>query len=71
MGRFVKLRTSAGQQIRVALENWGSGLDHAHRRWVMGDDYWQCVDTGETAESSGRRRAAEQLHRLLLSRQRL
>jgi hypothetical protein len=52
MEQTVKLRTSEGVRVRIALENWGSGLDHLRRRWVRADGYWECMDTG-------RRRAQE------------
>lgn len=57
MKRRIKLWTSAGRRLRIVLENWGSGLDSTHRRWTLGDGYWQCMDSGEIAQktrSSGR-----------------
>src|ERR1700682_2069445 len=53
MNRTVKLRTRQGNKVRIVLDNWASGLDHTFRRWTRGDDYWECMDTGELAEESG------------------
>jgi hypothetical protein len=51
----VRLRTNEGNEIRIHLENWGSGLDHTGRRWTLRDGYWQCMDSGEIARESGSR----------------
>jgi|SRR5580658_7493357 Flp pilus assembly pilin Flp len=53
MKRTVRLRTSEGHKLRIALDNWGSGLDHTLRRWTLADGYWECMDTGELAEECG------------------
>ena len=53
MKRTVRLRTSEGLKVCIALEHWGSGLDHTLRRWTLADGYWECMDTGELAEESG------------------
>ncbi len=53
MRRTVRLRTSEGLRVCIALEHWGSGLDDTLRRWTLADGYWECVDTGELAEESG------------------
>ena len=53
MRRSVKLRTSGGSKVRIFLENWGSGIDQTRRRWTLEDGYWQCMDSGETAQESG------------------
>jgi len=53
MKRTVRLRTSEGHKVCIALEHWGSGLDHTLRRWTLADGYWECMDTGELAEESG------------------
>ena len=52
MKRTVKLRTSGGSKVRIFLENWGSGMDQTKRRWTLEDGYWQCMDSGETAQES-------------------
>lgn len=52
MKRRLKLWTSAGRRLRIVLENWSSGLDNTHRRWILGDGYWQCLDTGEVARKT-------------------
>jgi Flp pilus assembly pilin Flp len=52
MRQTVKLRTSEGDPVSIVLENWGSGLDRLMRRWVLVEDYWECVDTGSLAEES-------------------
>ena len=51
----VRLRTSEGGNVRIVLENWGSGLDHTFRRWTLRDGFWQCVDSGEIAQESASR----------------
>jgi Flp pilus assembly pilin Flp len=53
MRQTVKVRTSEGHNLHIALEHWGSGLDHTLRRWILNDGYWECMDTGELAEESG------------------
>jgi hypothetical protein len=53
---MVKLRTSEGNKLRILLENWGSGLDHILRRWILRDGWWQCMDSREIAQESGFRR---------------
>jgi Flp pilus assembly pilin Flp len=50
MKRTVKLRTNEGYDVRIVLENWGSGLDHSKRRWTLQEGLWQCVDSGDLAE---------------------
>jgi len=52
MKRTVKLQTSEGNEVRVVLENWGSGLDRIMRRWTFEDGYWQCMDSREIAQES-------------------
>ena len=53
MRRTIRLRTSEGHKLRIALEHWGSGLDRTLRRWTLADGYWECMDTGELAEEAG------------------
>ena len=53
MKRTLKIRTSKGDEVRIVLENWGSGLDHLLRRWTLGDGCWECTDSGEVAEEFG------------------
>ena len=43
MKRTVRLRTNEGHALRIALEHWGSGLDHTLRRWTLADSYWECM----------------------------
>lgn len=50
--RQVKLLTNDGSTVRIFLEHWGSGLDHILRRWVLGEEYWECVDSREIAQES-------------------
>jgi Flp pilus assembly pilin Flp len=50
MRRSLKLRTDDGYDVRIILENWGSGLDHSMRRWTLQDGLWQCMDSGDFAE---------------------
>src|SRR5260221_8296718 len=45
MRRTAKLRTSEGNKVSIVLENWGSGMDRAMRRWT-------CMDSGEIAQES-------------------
>lgn len=63
MKRTVKLRTIEGKDVRILLENWGSGLDHAMRRWILQEGLWQCMDSGDLAEERvfGLRRPVVQL----------
>jgi len=63
MKRAVKLRTNDGKDVRIILENWGSGLDHGMRRWTLQEGLWECMDSGELAEErvSGFRRPVVQL----------
>jgi len=51
MRQIVELRLKEGT-ISIVLDNWGSGLDYAMRRWVLIDGYWQCTDTGDFAEEA-------------------
>ena len=53
MKQIVRLRTTKGLEILVALDNWGSGLDDLMRRWTAEDGCWHCTDTGELAQESG------------------
>ena len=53
MKQTVRLTTTEGLNLRVVLENWGSGLDDTLRRWTFQDGSWQCADTGELAQTSG------------------
>lgn len=53
MQRTLKLQTDQGDHIRIVLENWGSGLDEARRRWTMEGDFWLCVDSGQLAHQAG------------------
>ena len=50
MKRTLKLRTGGGYDVRIILENWGSGLDRSRRRWILQDSLWQCMDSGDFAE---------------------
>jgi hypothetical protein len=50
MKRTLKLRTDGGYDVRIILENWGSGLDRSRRRWILQDSLWQCMDSGDFAE---------------------
>ena len=50
MRRAVKLLTTEGNLVRILLDNWGSGLDHAMRRWILQEGLWQCMDSGDLAE---------------------
>ncbi len=52
MRQIVELRMNDGSKISIVLENWGSGLDYALRRWVLVDGYWECLDTGDFADES-------------------
>ena len=52
MRQIVELRMKTGGRISIILENWGSGLDDALRRWVLMDGCWKCIDTGDLAEDS-------------------
>ena len=52
MRRTAKLRTSEGNKVSIVLENWGSGMDRAMRRWTWGDGHWRCMDSGEIAQES-------------------
>lgn len=52
MRQIVELRTRGGGKVTILLENWGSGLDDALRRWVMANDGWECTDTGDFAEEA-------------------
>ena len=56
MNKFVRLHTSNGDEVRVALEHWGAGVDQAFRRWVLREDRWHCLETGETAQKARRLR---------------
>ena len=51
MQRTLKLQTEQGDRIRIVLENWGSGLDEARRRWTMEGGSWLCVDSGQLAHT--------------------
>jgi len=53
MQRTLKLQTEQGDPIRIVLENWGSGLDEARRRWTMEGAFWLCVDSGQLAQRAG------------------
>jgi hypothetical protein len=53
MQRTLKLETDQGDRIRIVLENWGSGLDEASRRWTMEGAFWVCVDSGQLAQKAG------------------
>jgi hypothetical protein len=52
MRQIVELRSKGGGWVSIVLDNWGSGLDYALRRWVLVDGYWQCVDTGDVADEA-------------------
>jgi Flp pilus assembly pilin Flp len=53
MSQIVRLRTSEGANIRIVLENCGSGLDYRRRRWALGGDrHWECMDSGERARQT-------------------
>jgi len=53
MQRTLKLQTDQGDRIRIVLENWGSGLDEARRRWTVEGAFWVCVDSGQLAQKAG------------------
>ena len=53
MRRTVRLRTSEGHRVCIALEHWGSGLDDTLRRWTLADGYWECMDTGDSQRNPG------------------
>jgi hypothetical protein len=53
MQRTLKLQTDQGDRIRIVLENWGSGLDEASRRWTKEGASWLCVDSGQLAQKAG------------------
>jgi len=54
MRQIVELQTKTGSRFSIALDNWGSGMDVLMRRWVLLDGYWECADSGDCAEESGR-----------------
>ncbi|MGD0288876.1 MAG: hypothetical protein ABSC63_04350 [Candidatus Binataceae bacterium] len=51
MKKAIKLRTAAGQMVKVMLDNWGGGIDRLYRRWTLEPGGWHCVDNGEIAQS--------------------
>lgn len=63
MRRTLKLRTDDGYDVRIVLENWGSGLDHSMRRWILQDGLWECMDSGDFAQEKvfGSRRPVAQM----------
>jgi len=52
--QIVELQTPTGTRFSIALDNWGSGLDVLMRRWILVDGHWECADSRECAEGSGR-----------------
>lgn len=55
MPQSLKLRTDEGNEVRITLENWGSGLDGAKRRWTLEDaetGRWVCRESGESAQKA-------------------
>jgi len=51
--RTLKLVTGDENRIQIELEDWRSGIDHRHRRhWVLGEEYWFCVETDEIAREA-------------------
>jgi hypothetical protein len=52
MRQILELRLKDGDRVSIVLDNWGSGLDFALRRWVLIDGRWECLDTGDIAEES-------------------
>jgi hypothetical protein len=51
MKKVIRLITASGQTVKVMLDNWGSGMDGLHRRWLLQPEGWHCVDNGEGAQS--------------------
>jgi hypothetical protein len=51
MKKSIKLLTAKGETLKVALDNWGGGIDRLHRRWTLANDGWHCIDNGEVAQS--------------------
>jgi hypothetical protein len=55
MKRSITLMTEVGDNIRLSLENWGSGVDQQFHRWVLEDLHdskWRCIETGKLARPS-------------------
>jgi hypothetical protein len=52
MRKLLTLRNSAGDRIRLHLENSGGGIDNSFRRWMLEPDGWRCIETGELAQQS-------------------
>jgi hypothetical protein len=62
MKRTLRLVTSDENRVRIELEDWRSGIDGRHRHWVLGEEYWFCVETDEIArEAQGRRPSTSQI----------
>jgi len=51
MRKVIKLKTASGRTVKVMLDNWGSGRDKLHRRWLMQPDGWHCADNSEIAHT--------------------
>lgn len=47
--RSITLTKATGEKLRLALDNYGSGVDHLNRRWVLDAGSWNCIETGEIA----------------------
>jgi hypothetical protein len=55
MKRSMTLTTELGDNVRLSLENWGSGVDQQFHRWVLEDLHgskWRCIETGKLAHPS-------------------
>jgi len=48
--RSIALTKATGESLKLALNNYGSGVDRLNRRWVLDAGCWNCIETGETAE---------------------
>ncbi len=53
MRRILILEAARGGQFEISLENWGAGSDFLQRRWVLMEESWLCVDSGEIALEVG------------------
>ena len=55
MKRSITLMTEVGDNIRLSLENWGSGVDQQFHRWALEDLHgskWRCIEAGKLARPS-------------------
>lgn len=48
--RSIALTKANGEKFRLALDNYGSGVDRLNRRWILDAGCWNCIETGETAQ---------------------